>query len=256
MLFGVCADLEKAPAVRAAGFDYLEPPLNKVAAYPENEFAERCALVESTGLPCPSFSLLYPKTLQLLGPETTETEITQYLHTAFARMERLGGKIAVFGSGKSRSRPDAMPYADALRRLIGLFRLTGAIAAQYGVTVVAEPLNRAECNMLNSMAEAAALCAAVDRPNVRMLTDYYHVMKDGEPLGDIGRLGDFAHAHIAAKAGRRYPLQEQGEDYRRFFEELKAIGYAGNMSVEGKTEDMAADGPLALALLRQIWREL
>jgi sugar phosphate isomerase/epimerase len=255
MLFGVCAKLEQAAQVKAAGFDYIEPPVNAVAGYTEAEFEEKAAAFKAVGLPCPSFSLLYPKTLLLLAPETTDAEIIAYLHKALSRVQRLGGTIAVFGSGKSRNRPAELSYAAAFRRLVEIYRLTGQVAAQYGVTIVAEPLNRGECNMLNSMAEAAALCAVVDHPQVRLLTDYYHVTTEGEPLSDISRIGGFAHAHIAATLGRRYPLTEEGEQYAEFFRQLKRSGYTGNVSIEGKTEDMSAEAPKALARIKQDWEE-
>ena len=86
------------------------------------------------------------------------------------RVQRMGGKIAVFGSGKSRNRPADMSYDSAFRRLVRLTRMTGEIAVQYDVTIVIEPLNRNETNMINSLGEGACLSAAVDHPRVRLLT--------------------------------------------------------------------------------------
>ncbi len=255
MKFGLCAPLSKIGEVKAAGFDYLEPPVNGVAAMTEAEFAAALAEKEAAGLPCPAFNLLFPKTLALLDPEVTDEAVAAYLRPAMARVQALGGKIAVFGSGKSRMRPAGVPYGEAFRRLTAVTRLTGEIAGQYGVTVVIEPLNRTETNMINSMAEGAALTAAVNHPHVALLSDFYHVVLDGEPVADIARLGGILHTHIASKAGRRYPLPGDPDDYAAFFANLKAIGYQGMMSVEGKTDDMAADAPKTLALLRGLERE-
>jgi sugar phosphate isomerase/epimerase len=61
--------------------------------------------------------------------------------------------------------------------------------------------------------------------------------------------------HIAAKAGRRYPVSEEGEQYREFFRELKKIGYNGRMSIEGKTDNIEEDAPKALSLLKKLEQE-
>lgn len=255
MQFGLCAKLDVMAEAARLGFDYLEPPVNGVAAMAEEAFAEALAKAREIGLPCPAFNLLFPKTMQLLSPEVTNEEIAAYLEGAMARVQALGGRVAVFGSGKSRNRPEGMRYDEAFRRLVEVTRLSGEIAGKYGVTIVIEPLNRSETNMINAMAEGAALVAAANEPHVRLLCDYFHAAKDGEPLTDIVRLGGVHHTHIATREGRRYPVEEGGDDFRTFFRSLKETNYQGLMSIEGKTDDLAADAPRALALLRKLEEE-
>lgn len=108
--------------------------------------------------------------------------------------------------------------------------------------------------MINSMAEGAALAAAVNHPCVALLSDYFHVAKEGEPVEDIVRLGGVCHTHIATREGRRYPM-EADAGIRAFFASLKAARYTGMMSIEGKTDDMAADAPAALKTLQKLWEE-
>lgn len=255
MKFGLCAKLELMEKAAALGFDYLEPPVNGVAAMSEEAFAQSLEEAKRIGLPCPAFNLLFPKTMQLLSPEVADAQIAAYLHGALARVRLLGGQIAVFGSGKSRNRPEGMRYEEAFRRLAEVTRMTGEIAGEYGVTIVIEPLNRGESNMICSMAEGAALVAAANHPNVALLCDYYHAAREGEPLEDIVRLGGVRHAHIAAREGRRYPVEPGADDFGAFFACLRATGYQGLMSVEGKTDDMEADAPRALELLKKLEEE-
>lgn len=254
MKFGLCAGLDKIKEAQSAGFDYLEPPVNGVAALTDEEFTAKLAVTRASQMPTPAFNLLFPKTMQLLTPDVTDSDIAAYLERALARVQELGGMVAVFGSGKSRNRPEGMPYAEAFRRLTEVTRLTGEVAQRYSVTIVVEPLNRAESNMINSLAEGACLVASVGHPNVRLLADYYHMAKDGEPIGDIVRLGGVTHAHIATREGRRYPTAME-EGFASFFRTLRETGYDGMVSVEGKTEDMAADGPAALALMKKLWED-
>lgn len=255
MKYGLCAGLDKLAEAAALGFDYLEPPVNGTAALTQEDFEAKLAIARQAAIPCPVFNLLFPKTLQLLLPETTDEAIAGYLHGALRRVQLLGGRAAVFGSGKSRNRPEGMTYGEAFRRLTEVTRLTGRIASEYGVTIVIEPLNRAESNMINSMAEGAALAAAVDHPNVQLLCDSFHAAKENEPFTDVVRLGGVRHVHVATREGRRYPLEKDG-DLAALYAALKETGYDGRISIEGKTDDMAHDAPIAIALLKKLWEEM
>ena len=210
--------------------------------------------VRASAMPAPSFNLLFPKTLLLLAPETTDEQIREYLHGALSRVQRLGGRIAVFGSGKSRNRPEGMHYDDAFRRLVQVTRLTGEIADEYDVTIVIEPLNRNETNMINSLGEGACLTAAVNHPRVKLLADYYHVALENQPVSDIERVSGIAHAHIATLAGRRVPV-EPDAGYAEMFAAMKRTDYKGLISVEGKTDDLSTDGPKAVQMLKKMWEE-
>lgn len=254
MKIGFCAKPDQAAAVAAAGFDYIELPVNFLAAMTEQEFAAVEANLKAAGLPAPAFNLLFPKSMALLSGDTADQVIADYLHTALARVRRLGGRIAVFGSGKSRNRPEGMTYGDAFRRLADVTRLTGAVADLYDVDIVIEPLNRTETNMINSLGEGACLAAAAHHPRVRLLADYYHMVLENDPAEEIDRLGGITHAHIATEAGRRIPLALD-EGYARMFAAMKKTGYQGLLSIEGKSDDLAADGPKALALLKTMWEE-
>ena len=254
MKIGFCAKPDQIEAVAAAGFDYIEPPVNYIAGLTEEDFSACLEAVRAAAIPAPSFNLLFPKTMLLLAPETTDEQIREYLHGALSRVQRLGGKIAVFGSGKSRNRPERMDYGDAFRRLAQVTRLTGEIADEYGVTIVIEPLNRNETNMINSLGEGACLVAAVDHPRVRLLADYYHIAVENQPVSDIERLTGICHAHVAALSGRRVPVSED-VGYAEMFAAMKRTGYQGLLSVEGKTDDLAADGPKSVQMLKKMWEE-
>ena len=254
MKIGFCAKPDQAARVAAAGYDYIELPVNYIAGLSEEDFATCLATLQSAGIPCPSFNLLFPKTLELLSPETTDEQIRSYLDSALARVQRLGGCIAVFGSGKSRNRPEGMPYDAAFRRLTEVTRLTGEVADRYGITIVIEPLNRSESNMLNSLAEGACLMAAVNHPRVQLLADYYHVAVENQPVSDIERLSGITHAHIATAVGRRVPV-EADPAYAEMFASMKRTGYQGLLSVEGKSDDLATDGPVSVRLLKQMWED-
>jgi len=112
-----------------------------------------------------------------------EAEISEYLEKALRRIEWLGGQYVVFGSGASRRRPEGMGYTEAFNRLTGITRLCGRVAQAHGITVVIEPLNRSETNLINSVGEGACLAAAVNHERVRLLADYYHIAREKRARG-------------------------------------------------------------------------
>ncbi len=251
---GFCASVERIGEVVAAGFDYIELPLNALAAMTEEDFSAALDKKNAAGLPVPAFNCMFPGTMQLLSPDTADQDIARYLHSAFSRVRRMGGRVAVFGSGKSRARPGEMAYGEAFRRLTQVARLIGETAGEYGVTAVIEPLNRGETNMINSVAEGADLAAAADHPCVKLLADYYHIAVEHQPPEDILRVGGIAHAHIAAPDGRVVPLEAE-DGFLRMFSAMKSTNYSGLLSVEGRCDSLAADGPRTRALLRRLYEE-
>lgn len=250
MKIGVCGGFERLAEAKTIGFDYVELPTSKIAGFTEEEFAENLAIAKEAGIPTPAFNVLFPGDIDLMG-KTPDAEIEAYLNKALSRVQQLGGKVVVFGSGRSRMRPENMPYDQAFCRLVEVTRLIGKVAEKYGITIVIEPLNRSETNMINSVAEGACLRAMVNHPSVKLLADYFHVAKDGEPISDISRVCGVCHVHIATKEGRKYPVQMEN-GFGELFETLKAMKYEGMVSVEGGTDDFAGDAPAALALLKKL----
>ena len=52
---------------------------------------------------------------------------------------------------------------------VGAVCLAAPLAQAGGITLVVEPLNRQECNVINSVAEAMEYVTAADHPQVRCL---------------------------------------------------------------------------------------
>ena len=71
--------------------------------------------------------------------------------------------------------------------------------------LVIEPLNRAESNIANSVAEGVRFAEAVSRPEVKVLADFYHMDEENEPLDElVVNAGWLAHVHLA-DTGRMSP---------------------------------------------------
>ncbi len=255
MQFGICGKENWLELAKELGFAYLEMAVAPIAKMTDEEFAALEQKVKEVGLPTPTFNILFPGSVVLMGDGRDYPALRAYLQKAFGRISRLGAKKVVFGSGKARRRPEGVSYTQGWRDLVESTKIIGEEAARYGLIIVIEPLRRDECNMINSMAEGASLQADVDMPNVQLLTDFYHVATDNEPLRDINRIGCFAHVHIASKYQRKFPMPGQPDDYKQFFARLKSVGYDERISVEGGCDDLMREGAVSLAYLKKLWDE-
>ena len=250
MRYGLCGKPDVWNTAERLGFDYLELPLNWVASLDEKAYEDLLAESARHRIKSERMNLLYPKTMQLFAVSWQEEEA--YLEKAFGRMQALGATLVVFGSGKSRNIPHDMPLRTALEALASHTRLACDIAASHGLRIALEPLNYGESNVMHTVTEGTYFAALVDKPNLGVLADMFHMIKVGEDWNDISLSKNLAHAHIAVRETRGYPLDAADPDTLAFCAQLKAIGYQGDLSVEGKTDDVERDGRIALAVLRQI----
>lgn len=251
MRFGVCTSIDNIEKLQKLGFDYLEANISKLAQMDEAEFEETAKRVDNSNIKVECFNILFPKTMKLLDPSTKWSSVSDYLHKAFERMKRLSGEIVVFGSGKCRTIPAEMSFAEGHRRLVDIIAKTGKIATEYEITVVIEPLNISESNTINTVAEGAMVEAEVNMNNVALLADSFHMFKENESMNNITRVGKLLHTHVATANGRKYPV-ESDELLKQFFNALKVINYRGRVSIEGKTEDFESDAAKALKVLKEL----
>ena len=248
---GVCLDPDKFEAAQAAGFDYVETNASKVAALTNEDFEKLAAQVAQLRIPLAASMSFIPGDIKLTGPDVDPARQMAYVTATLGRLKRLGVKVVVLGSGGARRVPDGFSKDEAVNQLVDFCRRIAPVARENGITIVLEPLRRQETNIINTAREGLALVRAVDRPEIRLLVDYYHLAEEGENAEVIAEAGPLlAHAHIANPNGRVYPLSPDESAYGGFFSNLCKIGYQGRLSVEASTTDFAAQAPRAIALLR------
>lgn len=236
MKIGLCYDPLKTLGWPSLPADYLEA---NVQALLMPEAAEADFEPVARGLAglagrIPAANCFLPADLKITGPDADHARLARYADTAFRRAARIGVRFIVFGSGGARQVPDGWPLAEGFEQFVRALEICAPLAAKHGVVLVVEPLNRAECNLVNTVLEGAAAVARVNHPNVRLLVDIFHMLRNDESPDDIVKAGPWiAHAHVAEKADRTAP-GVAGDDFRPFLAALKRAGYAGLLSIESK----------------------
>lgn len=254
MQLGICAD----PATLAGltvplTFDFIEGHVQNFLK-PEAsdaEFSFHAAALRNCARSMPAANCFLPPDLKITGPVVDYPRLDRYAATAFRRAREIGMTVIVFGSAGARGVPDGFSHAYAFEQFVDVLRQFAPLAQAQGVTVVVEPLQRGECNFINTIIEGAEIVERVAHPNVKLLVDIFHMARNGEPPDSIVQVGRHVHhVHIAENKDRAAP-GVHGEDFRPFFRALKKTGYNDRLTIEVIWNDLAKQVGPAIATLRQ-----
>jgi len=255
MTFGICTSVANADAVKAAGWDYIEDNVQNLlkGLVPDHHWSPPGKAV----LPIVAANVLLPGTLKIVGPEVDAARLTQYITTVMKRAQRVGITKLVFGSGMARNVPEGFDRDRAVQQITAFASMAAQQAGGHGITLVIEPLNRGECNIVNSVAEGMEYVRKINNPAFQCLVDSYHFWLEDEPLENLRlAMAWIKHVHLADKDGRVAPGLSGKADYRPFFRVLKEGGYDSTMSFEGKDmPDFAVTAPKVLEYIKREWNE-
>lgn len=116
--------------------------------------------------------------------------------------------------------------------LVEALKPLGEHAAQYGIPLIYEPLNRYETNHCTTMASGVELLEAVGSEHVVLLADLFHMNIEETTIADGIRDGGKHIGHVHFVDSNRRPAGFGHMDYEPIFAALKEIGYDKYLSVE------------------------
>ena len=249
---GYCTGLRNLEAAKAAGFDYVELSATEIANLSDADFDAAAAKIKDLGLATPAANNFVPQTIKLVGPDASVEQQTAHVKKVMARLSKLGVQVLVFGSGGARRVPDGFSKDEAWKQLVEFGRRAAEEAKGAGITVAIEALRQQETNIINTSTDGLKLVEAINHPNFQLMIDFYHLASEKEDPSIVIKGKDhLRHLHVANPNGRVFPQKWEEFDYAPFFANLKAIGYDKRISMEGGTTDLAAQGPVTIALLRK-----
>jgi D-psicose/D-tagatose/L-ribulose 3-epimerase len=255
--FGAVDPLRDVKTVAGCGYDYIEPALSKAVALSPEALAAARQDLRSSGIRVETMNWFLPGgDIKLTGPTVDREQVRAYLEKSLALAESFGAKVIVFGSPGARTVPDGFPREKAWAQLVDFLSLAGQVVKTrgYGMVIGIEALRKPETNIVNSVAEALRLAREVNDPRVRLNVDFYHLAFENEDPDVVLEAGPrIAHVQISDPVQRGFPKDDAGEPrYRRFFDNLRKIGYRGRISVEAESKDLAGDCGPALQFLKRM----
>jgi D-psicose/D-tagatose/L-ribulose 3-epimerase len=247
---GIASSVQRA---RAAGFDLIEFPLMEPDTF-DSETARRSA--EEEGLHITA-SLGLPLEADISSDDPSVVAAGQrLLNIALDRTAEMGGSHmcgVLYGSMRKHMAPAS---ATGRASSVDGIRSLAARASSLGVRLSLEVVNRYETNLINTGRQALEYLKEVDRPDVSVHLDTYHMNIEEsdlfQPILDAGdRLG---YVHIG-ESHRGY-LGTGSVDFGSAFRALDRINYDGPIVFESfSSAVVSATLSNTLGIWRNLWSD-
>ena len=253
---GIRTDFMNLPDVAALGYDYVELPLQALAALPEGDFRELAAYVEGRGIRVRACGDMLPEDLPVTGAGVNATALHGYLNHALGRARQLGVRMIALDAAASRSVDADGDFPFAWRQLGNFLRLVQGHAKDCGLTVALVPLRKADCRLLNLVSEATLIAGLLQLSNVGVAAHWGHMSMASEPISVLWKAAPLLrHVHLENALNRHLPAPGDGEDYGRLLSLLSDMNYAGGVSLCGEIEEsFARDAAKAVEYIRELMR--
>jgi D-psicose/D-tagatose/L-ribulose 3-epimerase len=241
--------LQLLPPIREAGFDGVEIARFNFDGFPASAIRRE---TDAIGLSTIFCSALTGTASIITDDAAIRSQSLSFLKDGIRVAAELGATtfIGPFLSavglmrGRRRTQEEWQRGIEALQSL-------GDTLTQYNINLAVEPLNRFETYALNIAADAAALCEAVNHPNIGVLYDTFHGHIEEKDTGDAIRLlgGHLKHVHTCEN-DRGIPGSGQVR-WGKVFQALKDVGYDGWLVIESFGQNVPE-----IAAAACIWRDL
>ncbi|MCU1438710.1 MAG: sugar phosphate isomerase [Naasia sp.] len=134
-------------------------------------------------------------------------------------------------TGVARLLPPEARAAQLQRAADGL-RAVADYAAERGVRLAIEPLNRFETDLINTLDQGLQLCDLIGRPNVGLMIDSFHMNIEETSIGDAIRAAGSLVFHVQVSENDRGTPGSGHLPWEDFFAALSDIDYSGQIVVE------------------------
>ncbi|MDA8049527.1 MAG: sugar phosphate isomerase/epimerase [Rhodospirillales bacterium] len=239
------------PRMRASGMDFCE----LLVPEPDEFDPEAARTVANAAGLFLLFAVRVNASRDLSSPDpAVHAAAIAYLCAAVDVASAAGARIVggpLYGSPLVFAGRAPMPIGEPERaariaRVTEGLRVAGAYAAERGVTLAIEPLNRFETDFCNLAAQAAELARAVASAAVGVMLDTFHMNMEEDDLPAAIRAVGSALVHFQANENHRGFLGTGHIDWAAIARALAAIGYAGPITLEPfRRRDRRLSAPLA-----------
>lgn len=222
------AELALLPQIKEMGYDSVELPVFAADAF---DIPTVKRALQAQGLAC-TVSTALPAAVNLIDADRRAAGVA-YLEAIITVAAGVGATV-VCGPlaapvGERRGRGYTQAEWDSC--VLGL-QAAGKSAADQGVTLALEPLNRFETFMVNTIADGVRLVEQVNNPAVGLLLDTFHMHIEEKSSAAAIRLAGRHLKHFHASENDRGTVGTGQVAWPSVFGALQAISYEGQIVVE------------------------
>ena len=239
----------RLPKIKEGGFDGIEFAVLDPAILPATQIRRE---LERVGLEATAVSVV-PAGMHVGSSDAAvRTRTREHLAACIRQTAEAGAKLL---SGPMYS---PVGYLTGVRRTadewkwaVDSWQALAPVAADAGVEIGIEPLNRFETYFLNTAADGARFCDDVGHPSIGLLFDTFHANIEEKTVGDALRSAAPHLKHLHTCENDRGTPGTGHVAWNEFFTTIKSIGYDRWMVIESFG---FALGELSAAAA--IWRDL
>ena len=229
-----CRAIRKAgyQGIEIAPFTLAEDP----AAIPASKRREYCTIMESEGLRFVGLHwlMLSPKGLHVTTPDAAlRTRSWQHIRNLIDLCADLGpGGVMVFGSPQQRAATNGLSREQATGHFVEGLASVAPHAAECRVTILVEALPKGQCDVVQTLDEAASIVREIASPGVRTMFDTHNAVDETEPHAVLlDRHYDLIrHVHVNELDGRHCGAGSY--DFKPVLAVLRRRKYPGWVSLE------------------------
>lgn len=231
------------------GFELLELPVEQLGGWDAGAAAE---VLSSLNMGARVVGAM--GTGRDLIDDRYRAETQDYLRHCVQVAERVGSPT-VAGPFTARTgrvwRMDAADRAATVRTLLEALAPVAEFAAQRGVTLAIEPLNRYETSLINTVEQALDVLDPLLGAGVGLALDTYHLNIEERSTADAIRAAGEHCAVVQVCGNDRGPVGNDQTDWTAVFDALDDIAYEGALTLESFTGDNDT-----IATAASVWRPL
>ncbi|HVD20075.1 MAG TPA: sugar phosphate isomerase/epimerase [Propionibacteriaceae bacterium] len=238
---------------RAAGFDLIEFPLMEPDTF-DSATARRT--LEAEGMHA-SASLGLPLEADISSDDpSVVTAGRRLLDVALNKTAEMGGSHlcgVLYGSMRKHMSPAS---ASGRASSVGALRTLADQASSLGIALSLEVVNRYESNLINTSRQALEFLKEVDRPNISVHLDTYHMnIEESDLFQPILNASDRLRYMHVGESHRGY-LGTGSVDFGSAFRALDRINYDGPIVFESfSSAVVSATLSNTLGIWRNLWSD-
>ena len=245
---------ELAARISAWGFDLAELPVENPGDWDPRRAAET---LRASGLGATVCAVMPPGREMVAADRETVAATQDYLGACVDAAAIVGGGVGpvvagpMYASVGRKWRVAAAERAELLRELADNLGPVAEYAAERGVRLALEPLNRFETSLINTVEQAIEAVDMVGSPALGLLLDTFHMNIEERSIPDAIRLAGDRVFHFHACANDRGAPGADHLDWDGITRALGDVGYGGAVAIESFTAENEA-----IATAAAIWRPL